>query len=425
MNRVYPRHAVNLDAGAFGRYLRLLADGELGEGEQLTAFEKAFAEHLGASACVAVASARAGFYLTLKALEIGGGGEVIMPAYTFPSMPAAVVAAGARPVFVDVDPETYNLDPALAREAASKRTRAIVAAHLFGRAADVESLSAICRENDIALLEDCAHSAGVKSGEGFVGTFGEAGFFSFGIGKNMPCFGGGAVTFSDRETAARVRKLVYSSPPPDHLKIHAKVLGALPPWLLTRRSVFPWTLYIAARVLSSMDSDVMDRSVEEPVEETTKFSLRSLGRMANIQAAVGLDQIVELTARNAKLAANGRRLAEAIRDVPTVKAPDIPPGELEHIYLYFRILVPEADRFRKEILRKGIDTQPDDMRNCAGLEAFSDYAAECPVAAGLPAKSIELPNNTSMTQSDVDYVAEAVRETAEKLSNAKPAGASS
>lgn len=422
MNRVYARHAVNLDASAFGAYLRLFREGELSEGQSVVAFEKAFAEYLGAGACVAVASARAGFYLTLKALEIGDGDEVIMPAYTFPSMPAAVIAAGARPVFVDADPETCNIDPALAGAAVTGRTKAIVAAHLFGRAADVESLARLAADGGLYLLEDCAHAAGVRSGEGFVGTFGDAGFFSFGIGKNMPCFGGGAVTFHDREIAGRVRKLVYSSPPGSDLSIHAKVLGALPPWLLTRREVFPWTLYIAARVLSSLGSDAMDRSVEEPIEETTKFSLRSLGRMANLQAAVGLAQIERLPERNAKLAASGRRLAESLRDIPTVKAPDVPPGELEHIYLYFRILVPQAQAFRKLLLKKGVDTQADDMRNCAGLEAFSKFAADCPVAAGLPETSIELPNNTTLSDSDVDRIAEAVRETAEEISNMTPVG---
>lgn len=422
MNRVYARHAVNLDASAFGLYLRLMADGELSEGESVLAFEKAFAGNLGAGACVAVASARAGFYLTLKALEIGDGDDVIMPAYTFPSMPAAVVAAGARPVFVDADPETCNIDPALAAAAVTDRTKAIVAAHLFGRAADIESLADLAAEGGLYLLEDCAHAAGVRTGEGFVGTFGDAGFFSFGIGKNMPCFGGGAVTFKDRGTAGKVRKLVYSSPPPGDLSIHAKVLGALPPWLLTRRRVFPWTLYIAARVLSSLGSDALDRSVEEPIEETTKFSLRLLGRMANLQAAVGLAQLERLPARNAKLAANGRRLAEGLRDVPTVKAPDVPQGELEHIYLYFRVLVPEAAAFRKLLLEKGVDTQADDMKNCAGLDAFREFAADCPVAAGLPEKSIELPNNMTLSDDDIDRIAEAVRQTAEEISHMTPVG---
>ncbi len=415
MNRVYARHAVNLDVSAYVKYLELFKNGEVVEGQSIQAFEKAFGQFIGAEACVGVSSARAGFFATLKALEIATGDEVIMPAYTFPSMPAAVAAVGAKPVFVDADPETFNIDPALVRAAVTGRTKAIVVAHLFGQAADIAALQAIAEENGAHLLEDCAHAAGVTADGKCVGSFGDAGFFSFGIGKNMPCFGGGAVTFRDRELAARVRRLVNTGGAPDALSMHSKVLGSMPPFALTRRWVFPWTLYVAARVLSSIGSDAMDASVEEPVEETTKFSARSLGRMANVQAAVGLLQLEKLPARNLSLAANGRALADALKDVATIKAPAVAPAG-RHIYLYFRILVPEPKRFRELLLKKGIDTQRDDMRDCAGLEAFEAFAADCPVAASLPERSIEIPNNADLAPEDVDYIAASVAEVAHEIS---------
>jgi dTDP-4-amino-4,6-dideoxygalactose transaminase len=415
MGHVYARHTVNLDGAAYGKYFSLWTKGELAEGSAVGEFEKAFAESVGAANCVAVSSARAGFYMTLKSLDIGPGDEILMPAYTFPSMPAVVAAAGATPVFVDVDPETFNIDPALAAAAVTEKTRAIVVAHLFGQTADMDALTALAAEKDLMILEDCAHSAGAESGGKKVGSFGKAGFFSFGIGKNMPCFGGGAVTFTDVETAGKVRRLVNSSTPSSNFAIHKTVLGSLPSWMLTRPAVFPWTLFVAARVLSSLGSDAMDKSVEEPIEETTRFSLRSLGGMSNLQAAVGLDQLAALPERNAKLAANGRLLAEKLADIPTIKAPQALDG-LRHVYLYFRILVPEAEKFRARLLCKGVDTQRDDMRNCAGLDAFKRFASKCPVAEALPDQSIELPNNPFLSPADVEYIAGAVRETAEELS---------
>lgn len=413
--KVYARHTVNLDASAYLRYLKLWKDGEVSRGDDVIRFEKAFGTFIGAKACVAAASARAAFYVTLKAMNIEPGDEVILPAYTFPSMPAAVIAAGGKPVFVDVDPETYNIDPVLAGKAITKRTQAIVAAHLFGRSADVEALSKIAREADIYLVEDAAHAAGALSGGKRVGSFGDAAVFSFGIGKNMPCFGGGAVTFKDVELAGRVRKTVNSFSPPDGFGIHKTVLKSVPSWLLTRKAVFPWTLYVAARVLDTISSTAMDRSVEEPLSETTRFTLRSVGRISNLQAAVGLDQLEKLPERNAVLARNGAYLAKRLSDIPTVKAPEVLEGE-EHIYLYFRILVPEAPKFRFLLRKRGIDTQRDDMANCAGLEEFSQFTADCPVAAGLPEKSIELPNNTSLSKGDLDYIASAVREVADIIS---------
>jgi dTDP-4-amino-4,6-dideoxygalactose transaminase len=153
----------------------------------------------------------------------------------------------------------------------------------------------------------------------------------------------------------------------------------------------------------------------------TRFSLRSLGRMANLEAAVALDQLGKIHKRNATLARNGRYLAEALADVPTIQAPAPVEGE-EHIYLYFRVLVPEARRFRSMLLKRGIDTQSDDMADCAALDAFKVSAADCPVAASLPEKSIELPNNVFLSRGDLDYIAAAVKDVAKAVSDALEAG---
>ena len=102
--------------------------------------------------------------------------------------------------------------------------------------------------------------------------------------------------------------------------------------------------------------------------------------------------------------------------MPTIQAPR-PVENDEHIYLYFRVLVPERDRFRSLLLPRGVDTQKDDMRNCAGLPAFAEFAADCPIAASLPEKSIELPNNIRMTRGDFDYIAAAVREVAAAIAS--------
>lgn len=412
--KVYPRHAVNLDSSAYMTYFELLKENALSEGDSGIAFEKAFTQFVGTASTVAVASARAGFYMTLKALGIGPGHEVVMPAYTFPSMAAAVIAAGARPVFADADPASCNVDPAKVEAAITDNTRAVVVAHLFGCAAEIEKLSAIAARAGVPLIEDCAHAAGVLRNGRRVGSFGDAAVFSFGIGKNMPCFGGGAVTFRDRDLAGKVRKHVYSSPSPDDIDIHKKVVGSLPAFVGTRRAVFPWTLGIAARVLARFESDILDRAVREPADRLTRFSMRSLGRMANLQAAVALKQLEKLPMRNATLARNGRYLAEILSGIDGVQPPQVVPDD-QHIYLYFRVLVPEAPRFRRLLMERGIDTQADDMADCSSMEAFKAYAASCPVAAGLPSRSIELPNNTSLEKGDLDYIAACVREVAAEI----------
>jgi dTDP-4-amino-4,6-dideoxygalactose transaminase len=142
--------------------------------------------------------------------------------------------------------------------------------------------------------------------------------------------------------------------------------------------------------------------------------MRSLGRMANLQAAVASKQLEKLPARNATLARNGRYLAEILSGIDGVQPPQVVADD-QHIYLYFRVLVPEAPRFRKFLIERGIDTQSDDMADCSSIEAFGAHAAPCPVAASLPSRSIELPNNTSIEKGDLDYIAASVREVAAEI----------
>jgi dTDP-4-amino-4,6-dideoxygalactose transaminase len=177
-------------------------------GEEVAAFEDEFASFCGTAHCVGVASGLDALRLLLEAAGIGANDEVIVPAYTAVATWMAVTAAGARPVGVDVDRSTFNIDPALVERAITARTKAIIAVHLFGRPADMSELSEIADNRDLTLLEDAAQAHGALREGRRVGSLAKAAAFSFYPTKNLGALGdGGAVTTDDDALAERVRML--------------------------------------------------------------------------------------------------------------------------------------------------------------------------------------------------------------------------
>lgn len=177
-------------------------------GPNVGEFECDSAGFLGVRHALGCASGTDALHLALAALGISPGDEVITPAFTFIATAEAIRYVGATPVFVDIDPASFNIDPAAVKAAITPRTRALLPVHLFGQPADMESLRAIAAEHDLLLVEDCAQSFGAATPAGQTGSMGEAGAFSFFPSKNLGCAGdGGLVTTNDDAVAERLRML--------------------------------------------------------------------------------------------------------------------------------------------------------------------------------------------------------------------------
>lgn len=177
-------------------------------GQEVQAFEQEFARFCGAAHCIAVANGLDALHLTLRALGIGPGDEVIVPSNTFIATWLAVSQAGATPVPVEPDPATHNLDPQRVRAAITPRTRALMPVHLYGLPAEMDSLNAIAREHGLKVIEDAAQAHGALYKGRSAGSLGDAAGFSFYPGKNLGALGdGGAITTSDDALAERLRRL--------------------------------------------------------------------------------------------------------------------------------------------------------------------------------------------------------------------------
>jgi dTDP-4-amino-4,6-dideoxygalactose transaminase len=188
--------------------LRALADTQFIRGPNVAAFELEAAEYLGIKHAVACASGTDALHLALRCAGVGPGDEVITSAFTFVATAEAICHVGAKPVFVDIDPHTFNIDPAAVARAITPDTRAVLPVHLFGMPADMGYLGALCGKHRLVLIEDCAQSFGARIGDRYTGSFGACGAFSFFPSKNLGAYGdGGMITTSSEAHAARLKML--------------------------------------------------------------------------------------------------------------------------------------------------------------------------------------------------------------------------
>ena len=294
----WPRHEQDeLDAVA-----AVLGSGRVNSlvhGDQCRAFEAEFADFCDMPFAISVANGTLALELALRALEIGPGDEVIVPARSFFATVACVVAVGATPVFADIDPVSQTIDPGSVDRMIGPRTRAVIAVHLGGWPAEMEALGALCRRRGLLLIEDCAQAHGAEYRGRRVGGFGDAAAFSFCTDKIISTGGeGGMLLLADRAVWARA--WAYK----DHGKNPAKVFNPVP------GNGF--------------------RYIHD--------SFGSNFRMTEMQAAIGRAQLAKLPAWLARRRANAATLAEALGDHPLVKIPAV-PDHVGHAFYKFAFLI--------------------------------------------------------------------------------------
>lgn len=188
--------------------LGVVRDGQYVLGPNVKAFEKEFAAALKADYAVGVANGTDALILALRALDIGPGDEVITTPFTFIATAEAVSLVGGTPVFVDIDPKTFNLDPTLIEANITPRTKAVIPVHLFGQPCEMEPIMEVARRHNLKVIEDCAQATGATYRGKHIGTFGDIGCFSFFPSKNLGTMGdGGMVTTNDPALYERVEVL--------------------------------------------------------------------------------------------------------------------------------------------------------------------------------------------------------------------------
>jgi dTDP-4-amino-4,6-dideoxygalactose transaminase len=367
-----PRRCVNLPPGSLRTLISCVIGNKVQVGPAIEEFYLRFGQWLGVPHVFGASSGRTAFQLALESLNLEKGAEIIFPVFTFPVIPMAAKMLGYKPVFCDVDPRTYNSGPQHIEPKITEKTGAILATHLFGQPCPIRPIAELARQRNVRLLEDCAHACGVRIEGQQAGTFGDIGIFSFAEGKNMPCFGGGAIVTSDEEIAGRAAEILSESPVAGKDAITKKALSIWVMWLLTRPWIFGLTAYQALRLKLLLGQPLMDSAVGDDLLEEFKNSNPRISRMSNLQAATGLLQLSHIDAFNEGARRNARILTESLGEVPGIKAPDAVEGD--HIYVYYPLTVDPArrDDLRHYLLKRGFDTKTTDMSDCSALGFFQE-----------------------------------------------------
>jgi dTDP-4-amino-4,6-dideoxygalactose transaminase len=348
-------------------YLAALLGARYIGGPPVTAFEQEWAAYCGADHAVGVANGTDALELTLIALGVGPGDEVVVPANTFIATAAAVVRAGAVPRFADVSDDTLLLTPATLSQALTPRTRAVMVVHLYGQVPEMAGLLAVADEAGMFVIEDAAQAHGAQWDGRRAGSFGDAACFSFYPGKNLGAFGdAGAVVMSRPGLADRVRALAN----------HGRSHGAL-----------------------HYEHDYVG----------TNSRLDALQAIALSGKLTCLEQ---WTQRRIELAA---RYRDRLSGTPEATLTGVSPLA-RHVYHLFVVRVPERDRVRAELTRRGIQTgvhYPVPCHRQPPLRRFAD--GPLPVAERTAGQLLSLPMFPHMTDDQADLVCDVLSDTLERL----------
>jgi dTDP-4-amino-4,6-dideoxygalactose transaminase len=335
----------------------VMASGMLAQGPRVAAFEEAFADYVGVDQAIAVASGTEAIRLGLLALGVGPNSEVIVPAFTFVATATAVMMTGATPVIVDVEADTFCMDPVKAAAAVTGKTKAVMPVHLYGHPADMGPLADLCQERDLSLVEDACQAHGARYRGRRVGSVGEVGTFSFYPTKNMTTGEGGAVTTSDPQLAERLRLL--------------RQHGLAGPY------------------------------------QYKMFGYNS--RMTDMEAAIGLVQLGKLDGYNMARRMNASMLTEGLEDLVGC------PREAEwaeHVYHQYTIRTHGRDKLWDHLKRHEIGSgvyYPHPLSDVPVLEGHAVVPEDPEVARELSGQVLSLPVHPGLTSQDLETVIMEVR----------------
>lgn len=343
----------NLDSA----YKRVMDSNYFIQGKECELFEKEFAEYCNAKYCIGVATGLDAIYLILKALNIGSGDEVIVPSNTFIATALAVSYVGAKPVFVEPEIENYNIDVSKIEEKINDKTKAIIAVHLQGRAADMDSINAIAKKYNLKVIEDAAQAHGAKYKGKKIGTLSDAAAFSFYPGKNLGALGdGGCVVTNDKDIASKVK------------------------------------------ALGNYGSDYKYHHIYKGTNS----------RLDELQSAFLREKLLHLDKWNEYRRSVAEKYINKITN-PLIKLPVRTNDEYEHIYHVFVIRCDKRDELEKYLKDNEIFTVKHYPTPMHLQEAYSDLGlkeGDLPIAEEISKTVLSLPMFYGMTDEEIDYVVE-------------------
>lgn len=328
-------------------------------GPNVTNLEKEAANYLGSPSAIGCASGTDALHLAVLAAGIKPGDEVITTPFTFIATAEAICYAGATPIFVDVDPQSFNIVPELIEQAITPRTKAVIPVHLFGQPADLNAISAICQRHNLVLIEDCAQSFGAAHGDRMTGSIGAFGCFSFFPSKNLGGYGdGGLITCATEEAAENLKMLRNHG---SRVRYHHDVIG---------------------------------------------FN----SRLDDLQAAILRVKLRHIDRFNQERRRVAQRYSEGLKDLVQVPFED---GKGVHVYHQYTLLTDQRDKVMAKLAEQQIASA---IYYPIPLHRQNVFADQCrglslPVAESIASRCMSLPIYPEMADQQVDQVVATIRGT--------------
>jgi dTDP-4-amino-4,6-dideoxygalactose transaminase len=346
--------------------VKVLKSGFIAQGPKVAEFEEKFADYIGVDHAVATTSGTTALHLSLLALEIEKGDEVITTPFSFAATGNSILFTGATPVFADIHPETYNLDPQKIEEKINKKTKAIMPVHLYGQPADMDPIKKIADEHNLFLIEDAAQAHGAQYHNQMVGSMGDMACFSFYPTKNMTTGEGGMITTDNDELAE------------------------------------------AARMLRSHGES----------ERYTHMMLGYNFRMTDIAAAMGLVQLKRLDDFTKSRIENAEYLTTHINAMKGIKPPVV-MDQVKHVFHQYTVRISNGKRddVKDFLAELGVGTGVHYPRTIYQQKLYQDMGinAKCPQAEMAAVEVLSLPVHPGLTVDDLGEIVNALEEASEKF----------
>ncbi len=386
-------HILNSD---FIRAVKSLFQKDINPDGWVREWERTFAEFIGTKYAIAASSGRKALELILCCLKLNPQDEVLLPAYTLKDLIPVIQKLKLTPVPVDIETDSFNLSLLDLEHKISKRTKAIIATHIFGGPCQIDKILSIAKNNSLFVIEDCAHSAGAVYQGKKTGSFGNASFFSFESMKPVNTYGGGMILTDDSTMVERLRQMTAGDKKTDSVPFKKMTVALTESILFSTWFAWPLLYLLSSRRLNAKLTRLY-RLVQKPPAPHTAFSA--------FQARIGLEKIKTLAARIKKRQA-AADLLKSLLD-RRIKPQVINVGA-SHNYYFFVVLVPQdAWRVRRFLLGRGIDAgvASEVTDNCGEI-----LGQNCLGANEVFSRAIQLPLYEGLSEQKIRHLARALNE---------------
>ena len=346
--------------------VKVLKSGFIAQGPKVAEFEEKFAEYVGVEYAVASSSGTTALHLALLAAGVKSGDEVITTPFTFAATGNSVLYTGAKPVFVDIDKDTYNINPDKIEEAVTDKTKVIMPVHLYGQPADMDSINKIAEDHDLIVIEDAAQAHGALYNNKKTGSLGDMGCFSFYPTKNMTTSEGGMITTDNKEMAE------------------------------------------TARILRAHGES----------ERYTHVTLGYNFRMTDIAAAIGVVQLNKLDKFNEKRIENANFLTNKINKINGIKAPYV-ANNVKHVFHQYTVRVDKSkrDQLMDFLNKNGIGTGIHYPKPIYQQKLYQEmgFAVKCDEAENASSEVLSLPVHPSLKHEDLEVIVNVLEKASKEL----------